>query len=747
MKKLFLSLIALVIGFSAYATDYYLIGGFNNWSLKQANCKFTDQNDGTFVLDYKGTLTSGFKINDGTWSNDAANFGGSATLQLGVVYNLTAGGSSQNIPLSSNISNPHLVLNPTAKTLLITGENKESVTIYGIHGDIFGDSNWSTENMTDQNGKWVLSNKTINAGSFGIKAMDKDSGSQTSWISADGSAAVVVDQTMKCKVEGTNFVIAAGTYTFTFDPDAMTLVVTGTSTGETPGVNEYASWWVNVMGSFTGGDDVNSAPSAQPNAEGLVSFTNLALGTSQIEIKTWDGSTDAYYSNGSTPIPVGSWVQLSDAQGVRSTIANAASNSVYNIDYNVATNEIKITLVSGDTPIDPTPGETTFYLVGGFSDWVANEDYAFSDDGDGIYTLSLPSLSGEFKIFDGDWESINLGGDAQGADVTSVNAVIGTNTLYAGSSVNLVAGAGWTNVVLTLNYEGGNYATLEIEADVPTIDPDATVIYIVGTGDGLTWTLPGKAFTGENGIVTFDINNVSSFKMAPVMTTNWDEYNAAALFTTEKFTDEVYPNGQTLSVATNENAAALNQELPWAGDYTFTLDLNNKTLKAVAKTTQKTEGLEIYIRGDFTGENWAANPTWKFKYNEANKNYTFECKGDTKIEANQEFKFADATWGSVNYGYSSAITPTEEGETIELASPGNNMSFTTDFEGTITIKFENNKPMATFVLDLGGTNGVSGIEAENGSVEYYNLQGVRVANPERGIFIRVENGKASKVVK
>ncbi|MDE6217665.1 MAG: hypothetical protein K2F64_01545, partial [Muribaculaceae bacterium] len=43
------------------------------------------------------------------------------------------------------------------------------------------------------------------------------------------------------------------------------------------------------------------------------------------------------------------------------------------------------------------------------------------------------------------------------------------------------------------------------------------------------------------------------------------------------------------------------------------------------------------------------------------------------------------------------------------------------------------------------TSGVEAIEAE-GVAEYYNLQGVKVANPENGIFVKVVNGKASKVV-
>lgn len=38
------------------------------------------------------------------------------------------------------------------------------------------------------------------------------------------------------------------------------------------------------------------------------------------------------------------------------------------------------------------------------------------------------------------------------------------------------------------------------------------------------------------------------------------------------------------------------------------------------------------------------------------------------------------------------------------------------------------------------------IETEEGKAEYYSLQGVKVTNPEKGIFIKVLNGKASKVI-
>lgn len=47
----------------------------------------------------------------------------------------------------------------------------------------------------------------------------------------------------------------------------------------------------------------------------------------------------------------------------------------------------------------------------------------------------------------------------------------------------------------------------------------------------------------------------------------------------------------------------------------------------------------------------------------------------------------------------------------------------------------------------GTSTGVEGIESvEEGEAVYYNLQGVKVDNPEHGIYVKVVNGKASKVV-
>lgn len=46
----------------------------------------------------------------------------------------------------------------------------------------------------------------------------------------------------------------------------------------------------------------------------------------------------------------------------------------------------------------------------------------------------------------------------------------------------------------------------------------------------------------------------------------------------------------------------------------------------------------------------------------------------------------------------------------------------------------------------GGTTGVENIGADNAPVEYFNLQGVKIANPEKGIFIKKQGNKTTKVV-
>lgn len=52
----------------------------------------------------------------------------------------------------------------------------------------------------------------------------------------------------------------------------------------------------------------------------------------------------------------------------------------------------------------------------------------------------------------------------------------------------------------------------------------------------------------------------------------------------------------------------------------------------------------------------------------------------------------------------------------------------------------------TYTVGSSNTSGTMAIDTENGEAVYYNLHGVHIANPEAGLYIRVLNGKASKVI-
>lgn len=35
---------------------------------------------------------------------------------------------------------------------------------------------------------------------------------------------------------------------------------------------------------------------------------------------------------------------------------------------------------------------------------------------------------------------------------------------------------------------------------------------------------------------------------------------------------------------------------------------------------------------------------------------------------------------------------------------------------------------------------------ENSPAQFYNLQGVKIDNPDRGLYIKIQNGKATKII-
>ena len=91
-------------------------------------------------------------------------------------------------------------------------------------------------------------------------------------------------------------------------------------------------------------------------------------------------------------------------------------------------------------------------------------------------------------------------------------------------------------------------------------------------------------------------------------------------------------------------------------------------------------------------------------------------------------------------------TTTDSGET-EWRIP-----LTAGTQGDLSVYYELDGGVETdpvqysFIVTKTTPTGVDGINAEEDGAEYFTLQGVKVLNPEKGIYIRVLNGKADKVV-
>ena len=145
---------------------------------------------------------------------------------------------------------------------------------------------------------------------------------------------------------------------------------------------------------------------------------------------------------------------------------------------------------------------------------------------------------------------------------------------------------------------------------------------------------------------------------------------------------------------------------------------------------------KVYMVG-YNGDYVPANP---LEITGENGIYTAEAVEFT----NTEFKLSTTkgTWdefnaeclyvGEVTIGTLAAITQKDAYSKIEAGTYN------------ITIDLVNNTFLAVVYNDP--TTAIESIEAENAPVEYYNLQGVKVANPENGLFIKKQGNKAVKVI-
>ena len=148
----------------------------------------------------------------------------------------------------------------------------------------------------------------------------------------------------------------------------------------------------------------------------------------------------------------------------------------------------------------------------------------------------------------------------------------------------------------------------------------------------------------------------------------------------------------------------------------------------------------LYIAGEFNNWDYDNAPKMEFDGVET-YTYTAEFNGE-KAFAISEALGEDFKW----------MTYMTEDGTVKV---GETTTLDYDYDGIGKITFEgaNGEYKITVVkgdegmtLNVTSTSGIADIEAADTEARYFNLQGVEVANPATGVYIRVAGGKATKVL-
>ena len=283
-------------------------------------------------------------------------------------------------------------------------------------------------------------------------------------------------------------------------------------------------------------------------------------------------------------------------------------------------------------------------------------------------------------------------------------------------------------------------------------------LYITGAGDfdNGTWN-PGNPdvfeYNGANYVKT--VKNLTQFKISTTSGTaegDWNGFNVGA-FSIEGGYGDV--PGVAKEIFSNPDAG--NIECPWKGDYTITVDGDLKTITLNTNTPKPSDDeiTPVYLRGDMNG--WGNDAAQRDEWQMTGiiqGVYKFVCSDDQTIFPGDGFKIADADWNVYNFG-SSEILTLDADYLVQYNAP--NMQLAAEWYGVCWadlrdredayVIFSNDK---AFIPEWAEEilAGVEGVTVENNVAPvYYNLQGVKVNNPENGIFIVKKGNEVKKVVK
>lgn len=218
---------------------------------------------------------------------------------------------------------------------------------------------------------------------------------------------------------------------------------------------------------------------------------------------------------------------------------------------------------------------------------------------------------------------------------------------------------------------------------------------------------------------------------------------------------EGYDPATVFSVATTNNDAA-HVSFSEVREGKFTVSVNENAVKSVnpvkiSVTAGDVKSNEVELNHFAAPSHVALGDHETLKENEISLYANQEAveykiivvsKLDSKEGAYQKFvlksdanNFADISLNDA--GDAVVVTPKAAGKASFTLTPLK--------AGEAKASAEPSADATTYTVTI-GTTGIESIEVNSGEVEYFNLNGVKVANPEKGVFIKKQGNKSSKVV-
>ena len=727
MKKAYLFLLSLLVAVAANAADWYLVGnnlnGASSWD-DNATYKFTPSADDANVFTYEiASLAGNFKVKEaGTWNTSFGSNG--SALKEGVEYQANKDGGD--ISVDGVIKNATVTINTATYKITVTGQSEvDTYDVVYLVGD-FG-SGWNESTQTYPLAA-VEGEENTFSGTYALtaaKSYFKMRAGNSIFGTGGADIAVELDTPYVAKTSGNAYSIAAGEYTFTFKVEGST----GTLTVTGKGIDPTPVQPLDVTFNFASLEDMSA-------------YLGKAVAEADFEA---DGTTGNY---------------------------------LYLLDGAIMVSD-NVVLLSEKTEGVPAGTKVTgmrLYKQSGFSD--TSKALHARDYKNNTITLSAPQGYA--------FTSVSFAGTKVTSGITLAEADAEMGTLAVADGANVFTAAdGKTvkgihfNITATINVSSIDVVLHKIQGgdDPEFFIPEA--LYLMGNVNGSDWaTAAGAALEGDGGeffIDEFIVDDAGEgfgyFSFAEKTGADWDAVNGGYRFgpETADYTPDM-SDGYCMEPLTfyipDVNASSCNSFKVAAGKYSvevyFSEDGAEMALTYLGGGDDPVVYVPeaLYILGYVDGYEWSTSrgveltradnvfTSPKFTVNDAGEGYGY-------------ISFAEAVgadWDAVNsanrYGAATADQTIDfadgVGETdLTLYEVNVDASACKSFKieagsYTAVVVFTENAPVLTLTKSSDGIDGIEAAEA--GEAWWYNLQGVEVARPEAGVYIRVKGGKASKVI-